>query len=285
MFRPFFPTQTAITLQIAGRHLYLIFDAKLASQVYRRSQSFDFDPIHLLVWDFVDAPKSDVQIAKMGTQDGKKDSSIHDDGRRVLHDFNALSAANLRGEPLDMLTRKFMEVLCEEIDRMFPEKSFNGRDEDEGGSEGEDGWKTVDLGKVVKHIWTRASITALCGSYIYSVWPDVDTWMWDWDTGIPTIMTKMPRLLFPKPYQVRAQGLKMSEKWEAEVRRAETEGKVDLRDGKSWNPYWGHPFNRERMELLRKAGISERGRAGHTISLLWGVSIASLQVQPTIYLS
>jgi ATP-binding cassette subfamily D (ALD) long-chain fatty acid import protein len=257
--RSLFPTSAAATVQIAGRHLYLIFDTKLASQIYRKPKLFIFDPFTLMVWTLVGASKGDLEILKMGAQTVRKDPKVKDDGRRILYDLHSMTAPHFSGDSLEKLTSFFIDALCDDIDNRFsPDKESSYE------------WHTVDLCEFVKHTWTYASITGLFGSHIYSIWPQVGTWLWDFDRHFQKIIMKMPRFMAPKAYALRDEGKAMCELWEREALKAEVDGKVG--GDCAWDPYWGLRYTRERVKYLMKQGISTQGRAGNMMSFIWGVS-------------
>jgi hypothetical protein len=254
-----FPTSAAVTVQIAGRRLYLIFDTELASQIYCKSEVFIFDPFKLMVWTLVGGSKEDLEILEMGAQTIKKNSKIKDDGRRVLYDLHSMVTPYFSGDSLENLTNLFINTLCNGIDKRFPpdmESSYE--------------WETLDLCEFVKHIWTYASITGLFGSHIYSIWPGVETWLWDFDQNFQKIMMKVPRFMASKAYALRDEGRKMCELWEREALEAEANGKIG--DDPAWDPYWGLSVSRKRVKYLMKQGISTRGRAGDMMAFMWGVS-------------
>ncbi|CAI7573402.1 unnamed protein product [Penicillium glandicola] len=258
--RSLFPSNSAVTVQIAGRRLYLIFDSRLASLIYRRSRVFLFDPFNLEVMKMVGCTEKDIQIARIGAQTVIRDPRSIDDGRRVLHGLHVLADEHLSGESLDELTSRFIDMLSTELDTRFPPGPMAE-------------WQTFDLAEYVKAAWTHASITALYGSHIYTIWPDIDTWLWEFDQGIQSIITKMPRFLFPKPYTVLEQGLRMFEAWEtAAVQHSGFDAEA------IWEPFWGHRHTRLRNKHLLDSGLSARGRAANNISLLWGLGANAIPV-------
>jgi ATP-binding cassette subfamily D (ALD) long-chain fatty acid import protein len=239
--------------------MYLIFDAKLASQIYRRSKVFIFHPFNLLVFRVVGGSKEDVEVLGMGAQTVTENPKIKDDGRRVLRDLHHMSSLHLTGDSLETLTNLFVQTLCEDIDKIFPpdqESSYV--------------WQTLDLCAFVKDTWTHASITGLYGSHIYTIWPDVERWLWEFDKNFQKIIAKMPRLIAPKAYAVRDEATKMFGLWEQEALKAEAEGKIG--NDPDWDRYWGLRFSRVRMKYLAKSGIGPGGRTGDLMAFMWAVS-------------
>ncbi|EHK98413.1 putative Cholesterol 7-alpha-monooxygenase [Glarea lozoyensis 74030] len=251
------PTSEAATIQIAGQHLYLIFDTKLASQIYRRSQTFIFDPFILQTSQILGANKQDMKKLTEGAQVVSPAPAAEDSGSRILHDLHALTPQHLTGKSLDRLTDYFINVICADIDKRFPKK------DDENYA-----WETMDLCEFVKSTWCHASITALFGTNIYEIWPGIEKWLWAFDKEFQKMFTQMPRAVMPKPYALLDEGQEMCEKWEAEALAAEERGEIG--GDPDWDKYWGLRFVRLRDEYLRKSGLSTKFRAGNQVVFIWG---------------
>lgn len=203
----------------------------------------------------------------MGAQVVTKKTNANDDGRRLIHDLHKMTPQYLSGDSLDKLTTMFMDILNDDIDKKFPadqESSFE--------------WQTLDLCEYVKQVWSHASITALFGTHIYEIWPDIDTWLWDFDKHFQSLFTQMPRFVLPKAYALLDRGQELSEKWEADAMQAEKDGEI-IGDP-DWDPYWGLRFVRLRNELLRRDGIETKLRAGNHVVFLWGVRLPSISSHP-----
>ncbi|KAL3422685.1 Cholesterol 7-alpha-monooxygenase 3 [Phlyctema vagabunda] len=267
--RSLHPNSPAATVQVAGQHLYLIFDTKLASLIYRKSRIFMFDPFTLMAWSVIGATREDLQILEMGAQVERKTAGfIEDDGRRVLYDLHCMSGPALTGPSLDSLTALFIETICGEIDKRFPARS----DAADGDSE----WEELDLGEFVKTIWTRASITALFGSHIFTIWPEIERWLWEFDEHFQSLLTKMPRFVLPKAYALLDEAQEKCARWESDALDAEKKGSID--HDPAWDPYWGLRFVGERAKYLIKSGISEKARAGNTAVFLWGLNANTIPI-------
>jgi hypothetical protein len=259
-------------VQIAGQHLYLIFDTKLASQIYRRSQTFIFDPFILQTSGILGANKQDLKKLTQGAQVINPVPETEDTGTRILHDLHAMTPQHLTGKSLDRLTDMFIDSICADIDKRFPkddEKSYE--------------WETMDICEFVKSTWCHASITALFGTNMYRIWPGIEKWLWAFDKEFQKLFTKMPRAVMPKPYELLEEGQKMCEKWEADAMAAEQRG--DIGGDPDWDEYWGLRFVRLRTELLQTSGLSTKFRAGNQVVFIWGVSSKGLLAKPISLIS
>jgi hypothetical protein len=72
----------------------------------------------------------------------------------------------------------------------------------------------------VKSAWTIASAIALFGTYIYTIWPEVEGWIWRFDKYVKTLITGMPRVFALKAYAVREEALKVYDLWESDAEKA-----------------------------------------------------------------
>ncbi|RDW62298.1 cytochrome P450-13 [Coleophoma cylindrospora] len=259
------PDSPAATVQVAGQHLYLVFDTKLASQIYRRSKNFIFDPFNLMTWGIMGANRSDLEILEMGAQVEKRTPGFKDDGRRVLYDLHRMSGPALTGESLDRLTSLFIDTICREIDTTFPENDAASYE-----------WVRMDLGEFVKKTWTRASIVALFGSHIFTIWPRIEDWLWEFDEHFQSLLTKMPRFMLPKAWALRDEAWEFLEKWEDEALAAEKRGEIKETD--DWDPYWGLQWVAVRAKYLIKQGISAKARAGNESVFLWGLNANTIPI-------
>ncbi|KAF4624268.1 hypothetical protein G7Y89_g13905 [Cudoniella acicularis] len=253
------PSSPAATVRLAGQHLYLIFDTKLASMVYRRSQTFIFDPFFLQTSGILGANKKDMERLEMGAQVVSKKPNAPDDGSRIIHDLHRMTPQYLTGQSLDKLTAMFIDVICSDIAKKFPPDQESSYE-----------WQTLDLCEFVKETWAHASITALFGTHIYEIWPRIDQWLWKFDKHFQSLFTQMPRFVIPTAFALLDEGQEMCEKWESDALQAEKEGKIA--DDADWDPYWGLKFVRVRSQLLRQNGLSTKFRAGNQVVFLWGLN-------------
>ncbi|KAH6676565.1 putative cholesterol 7-alpha-monooxygenase [Halenospora varia] len=257
--RSIHPSSPAATVQIAGQHLYLIFDTTLASTIYRRSQTFIFDPFFLQTSAILGANKKDLRTIETGAQVVNPKPNLDDNGNRIIHDLHKMTPQYLTGQSLDRLTDMFVEVICKDIDTKFPE-----------GEEKSYEWQTMDLNEFVKDTWAHASITALFGSHVYDIWPEINAWLWKFDKHFQSMFTGMPRFVIPTAFALLDEGQEMCERWETDALQAEKEGKIG--GERDWDEYWGLKFVRVRNELLRENNLSAKFRAGNMVVFLWGLN-------------
>jgi len=211
------------------------------------------------------ATKEDLRIISMGAQSAKPVPNLNDDGRRVIHDLHKMTPQYLTGKPLDKLTDLFIDVLCADIDSRFPV-------DDPASYE----WQTMDILANVKTIWAHASITALFGSNIYTIWPGIEKWLWSFDEHFQSLLTKLPRFMLPLAWALRDEGWEKCAQWEREAREAEAEKRFG--EDPDWDPYWGLRFVRHRATYLRDSGISDKARAGNQMVFIWGLNANAIPI-------
>lgn len=163
------------------------------------------------------------------------------------------------GDSLEVMTHRFIDTVCGDMDKRFrPDKQSSYE------------WETLDLCEFVKYTWTHASITSMYGSHIFSIWPGIETWIWDFDQNFQKIVVGVPRFMAPKAYALRGEGNKMFQLWDSEAITGEAEGKIG--NDPEWNPYWGLRYAHAVAKYLMKQGISPQGRGGVATALIWAVS-------------
>lgn len=246
---------TSITL--AGRRMYLIFDAQLACQIYRQSRTYAFDPFVLLTCEVFGSSKEDVKILEVGAHDVSRKLIIDENvGPGLLHELHGQSVRYLRGESLKRMTGVFNKHMFENIDRDFPPSEKSSYE-----------WKEVDLVEFVRKAWTIASVISLFGMHILELWPRIYEWLWEFDENILPLFGQLPRFIIPKSYRLREEAIRMLIKWEEDALQHQLEGKMD--GNPEWDPYWGLRFLRVRGKTAQESGLGPRARAGIQLALLW----------------
>jgi len=268
-----FPTSKITAATLAGRNLYLVFDADLAAQIYRATKNFAYDPLVLAVAEAFGCSKQDLKVL---VRDGPSSSPSPSTGSNDLHHLkeaglldklHKMTASRLQGPSLDAMTSIFISTLTSNLEAAFPETSP------------EDGeWKEVELVEFIKKQWTLASIASLFGTQILEKeGPDaMYDWLWDLDIHVQSLMTQVPDLLIRKATRSREKGLEMLIAWERAAKNAEEKGIIN--DQGAWDEYYGLNFVRDRAQLAESEGVSERGRAALQVALLWGQNANAIPV-------
>lgn len=214
-----------------------------------------------MAFEVLGGTKKDLEIVGMGAQTANPTPNAKDNGRHFIHDLHKMTPQHLTGKPLHKLTDLFIDTLCADIDAKFPEddpKSYE--------------WQTMDICAYVKTTWAHASITSLFGTNIYTIWPEIEKWLWSFDEHFNSLMTKMPRFMLPIAWALRDEGWEKCAQWEAEARKAEEENRYGI--DPDWDPYWGLRFVRQRAHYLKESGLTAKVRAGNQMVFIWGVSVS-----------
>jgi hypothetical protein len=239
--------------------MYLVTETNLASQIYRSSKSFNFDPLALLVSVVFGCSKKDMEILERGANDYTvKPSSQIDDKEPLLKQLHHMSSTELQGDSLNRMTSEFVRKLRANIDAELPAADTE--------------WREIELVEFVKRQFTLASISSLLGTKLLEQNGVERVYSWFWkalDPHAPALFTKLPDWILSGAARSRNFGLEMMVRWEREAKRAEERGNIG-KEGESWNEYWGLGFMRDRARMVEEYGISERGRAALQLALLWG---------------
>jgi hypothetical protein len=210
-----------------------------------------------MTWAAFGATKQGMEILEIGSQVISRKKDYKDDGRRVLLELHNTLVPHLSGESLESSTAIFVKVLCEYIDEQFPANKESSYD-----------WETVEFCEFIISTWTHASTVALFGTHVYTIWPDVEEWIWRFDKHVKPLFTRMPRIFIPKAYAVRDEALKLRELWESDAEKAHADGKST--EDAQWDPYLGQRSWRARAALFKRNGLSPQARAASHVEFLWG---------------
>lgn len=153
-------------IKCAGRRIYLVNDRKVIQEVYRRHEDFVFDPFNVWTQKLCGAHGRDLDIISHG-QRGLPGTAIEDpESPNVLKDMHSGLAAEFRGENLEEMTHIFIQHL---EDSLYEEVGASCEA------------RLVDVTSLLRRCWTLASVTAVFGTHIRRIWPDLNEDFWDFD--------------------------------------------------------------------------------------------------------
>ncbi|KAL3425233.1 Cholesterol 7-alpha-monooxygenase 4 [Phlyctema vagabunda] len=259
-----YPKDGIIALPVAGRLVYLVTNNEVASQIYRQTRNFAFDPLALRVSSAFGCNSNDMKILEEGTLASPQKVNPNQQTRPgILTQFHRMTAEHLMGDSLHRMTSIFVEYLASGISEMFPENDENSFE-----------WQDIELVDFVKKQWTKASIISMFGTNIFKVWPEIDEWIWRFDPQVTPLMTKLPKVIYPHAHQLREEGLNRFIAWEREAKEnySFTDERAD------WDVFWGLKFLKMRAALAEEYGLSERGRAAIQLSLFWGQNANAIPI-------
>ncbi|THC96853.1 hypothetical protein EYZ11_003677 [Aspergillus tanneri] len=153
--------------------------------------------------------------------------------------------------PVTTLTNKFMECLYEGI-------SEDNRLETSG---------EIELYAWVKEKVFNASVTALFGSELLRMHPDLHKDFWIWEQNLLTLLFGTPRIFARQAYSARERLLTKLERWlEHGYNHTAT-----IDDSVGWEPYFGAKVIRKRHEYYNQQQLSLRSQAGKEMIFLAGI--------------
>ena len=156
------------------------------------------------------------------------------------------------------LSTRFVEVLKDGVhaDRSVPAK-------------GE--WATLDLYTWYQDKMFIASTTALFGSRLLEMCPEMSKDLWTFDAGILRLTYGTLRFLALDVYSALNRLLDGIGRWVDEGWPKNNQH-VDATQGEDWEPVRGSRFIRAQQNTLATAGLSTKGRAGMALAFLFGLS-------------
>ncbi|KIW28456.1 hypothetical protein, variant 2 [Cladophialophora immunda] len=179
-------------------------------------------------------------------QEEEKDKRLSMDA--INHEFLLHQTA------ANALTNKFMAYFTAALD---------------GATEVGDEWTTIDLLAWLKKIMFEASTTALLGTKILEMNPDLAEQFWAYDATFLARFYGLPKLVKPGAYACLETILDRTAEW-VEAARAECGGNPP--EEPDWEPLFGSKVMRARHRFYERRGLSSRGRAAFDIGFLFAVS-------------
>lgn len=203
--------------------------------------------------DIVQQPARDDggQVGNMGKRNRRFDiKKLYQEFLLMPHAVNALTGKFLEG---------FEEVLgaAPEIPALREEEE---EEEEEAGE-----WATVNFYEWLKGHMFTASTTALLGSKVLELNPDLAKDFWVFDENMLKLVYGLPRLLARKGHEARDRLVEGAVGWLEDAKRS-----GDIDSAEDWDPWFGSRFSREREKMDQKMGLGIRARAGIKIALLFG---------------
>ena len=131
-------------------------------------------------------------------------------------------------------------------------------------------WVSLDLYTWMKGIMFYASTSAVMGTHIFEVYPNVADDFFSFDSEILRIVYGTPKFLAPEVYAAQQRLLEGCEKWVGDAIK-HYRGCTDWDAGDDWEPLLGSRLTRAQEELFEKAGLSLRGKASLELGLMFGL--------------
>jgi hypothetical protein len=272
------PTSPIATVVLGGRRMYIVFDHTLAAQIYRKPNTYAFDPFILLTAQVFGNSAQDIKVFADGMPHLKPDvekvaATVPGSRYRpgVIQKIHHLTVSSLRGPSLDRMTSVFNEHIFDSVDEQFPpaaEASYE--------------WREIDLVEFAKRTWTLSSVVALFGTELLKTWPRFYEWFWEFDTNILPLFARLPQFMIPKSYALREEGIDKLQQWEMNARKAYEDGKI--RGDPEWDPYWGLRYMKQKTMLAEEAGVNLRGRIAMQLALIWGYVTSFPRLFPVVFL-
>lgn len=166
----------------------------------------------------------------------------------------------LEKKAVNGLTANFMRVLNDQIARALDVKADEGKEQ------------VVSLYDWIQEKMFVASTTALMGSRMLEIYPNLGEDLFVFDRDMLTMLFGIPKWVSPEPYKVREKAMRGLIKWQQQMQEEckgepkDPEGDVD------WEPIYGSRVNRARQRYYASRGLSLETRAGMDLGILFGLN-------------
>lgn len=128
-------------------------------------------------------------------------------------------------------------------------------------------WKTINLFSWWKQIMFHASTTALMGTKILEMNPDLAEQFWEYDAGLLVRFYGIPKFMKPAAYTSLEGMLDRTQDW---VEYVQTKHNGHPPEEPDWEPLLGSKVMRARHRFYNREGISARGKAAFDLGFLFG---------------
>jgi hypothetical protein len=128
-------------------------------------------------------------------------------------------------------------------------------------------WQTVDLLSWWKKRMFNASTTAVLGTKILEMNPDLAEQYWNYDSGFLPRFYGLPTWIRPEAYVGMEEMIAKTEQW---VKHNLDQCDQSPPEEPEWEPMFGAKIVRARHRFYERAGITLRGRAAFDLGLLFG---------------
>ena len=194
--------------------------------------------------------------------------SSEPDGEKPLLRPHRIHAEHLlSSSAVHSLTGKYIECLEAELAKDDARRHCeDGRDGD-GDGDGVD----VELYSWLRDRVFVASSTALCGSRLLEMHPDLDRHFWKWEEGMLGLLFGVPRLFAREAYAARDVLVRKLGGWLEDGYRRGQSVTDDDDDDPDWEPTFGARVMRRRHAFYQQQGLTIGAQAGYDLVFLAGI--------------
>ena len=241
-----YPNLGSLTLLLAGQRAHILNSPDLVSKLLKAKGISRVRFNRDIMVNAMGLGESDDRKAYGGMRDGKEGGAPME---KANHDGNTEFLLNQTA--VNVLTRKFMEVFQEELEKAC-----------------EDGKQLeVPFYEFLREKMFAASTTALYGREIIRMNPDLSTYYWDFDNGVLARLFGVPKFMQPAAYKSLEALLDRWEQWVKVVRsKYGDEPPKDM----EWDDLMGAAVVRHRHRMYSHFDLSDRGRASYDLGFMFG---------------
>ncbi|KAK0713921.1 cytochrome P450 [Lasiosphaeria miniovina] len=125
-----------------------------------------------------------------------------------------------------------------------------------------------DVFEFFKREMFHGTSPALCGENLLRLSPGFADDFWAFDKNMMTYLRRVPRWFAPEAYAARDRAIESVDKWRQHAAETFDEGFADA----EFEPAWGARLMRNRADMFRGLGISDRGTAAVDFGLIWAAN-------------
>ncbi|CZR64820.1 related to cytochrome P450 7B1 [Phialocephala subalpina] len=246
------PQNAPVKLLVGPIAIYVLFGDKNIRMIFKNSKASKESSSKLIMRSSGMKPKDQAVFTSDTSGIGIVPQNPVPEEKRIWRKTHETGVTHLASGPsVNQLTNGFMTRFVNELNKNPVGHSF-----------------TVPVWDYVKKSMFVASTTALAGSEIFRVNPDLVKTYWDFDEAFLMIAIGLPKLLYPQGPARRDCMLNSAIRWLESAHE-----NFDERDrDPEWDPLFGSAYMRNMIADMKNGGVSTHGQAAALLSIIWAIN-------------
>ncbi|KAK5937197.1 hypothetical protein PMZ80_010497 [Knufia obscura] len=239
----------ACTITLGGNSTAVIFNTSAAQYLLRDRKLGRDDQNQQVVVQGLGLSKADCEsYYEYHTPPAKGAVAGHIESEKINVEYL------LKTDRVNEMTTEFLNTFKQQVSQAFP-----------------DGATEINLNGWLRTVMFQASTTALMGSKILEIIPNLEELFFQFDQDMMSLFFGLPKFMVRKQVTNRDQALNTLTQWHQAVEQ-ESNGKIIDPEAAPWEPLYGSRVNRARQLYYRKKNLPVRARSGLDLGMLFGIS-------------
>lgn len=239
-----------VKLRVGPVGIYIMFGSKNMKTIFRNSKVLTKEASSMLVFKNSDMKEEDLELLRKD-RSGFASTPLIDmpEEKRLWRNTHEVGAAMLgNGTAINVLTSKFVDTFAHALNQVKVNENT-----------------AVPIYDFFKRVMFTGSATALLGTEIFKLNPDLPKLYWDYDDAFLLTAIGFPKFLYWNGYRARDRFLAATKKWI----KAAAPKYDNINPNTEWEESYGSKFTRMMVKALEDGGMSQDGCASAMLSVIW----------------